>query len=295
MAQFNLLKKEIFIHDYYPSISAYYFKTWVNFYMDFHRHDDLEIMYVLDGKCNVDIEHRSIEMRKGDFIFLDANIMHRLVLEKDKPCRMLNVEFSFVEKKRAFPSMRDLAKHQKVADLLSYKEGYVVLKDANEVFYTLKNLVFELDKKEDEKEMMVQLYFSQLIVQIARLLNEKREMNEQKQTNVYVKKTIEFLHHNYDCDLKMEDVGRVVNLHPGYLHRIFKKNTGCSVMEYLTTVRINKAKMLLAETDIPIIDISLYVGINSRQYFSILFKNIQINLLQHLGSPLNVFKSQEAL
>ena len=47
---------------------------------------------------------------------------------------------------------------------------------------------------------------------------------------------------------------------------------GVTPNEYLTRLRMEKAEMLLARTDIPIIEISGYVGINSRQYFSFLFK-----------------------
>jgi AraC-like DNA-binding protein len=187
---------------------------------------------------------------------------------------MLNVEFSFVKKEGCFPSIRDLADENRVlAEFLIFNRSYVVLKDPNEIYHTLKNLVLELDKKESEKEIMIQLHLAQLLIQIARMVDEEKEKkSEQQQANVYVKKTIEYLHHNYDRDIQVKDISQMVNLHPGYLHRVFKKQTGLTVMEYLTTLRMEKAKMLLADTDIPIVEISYYIGINSRQYFSLLFK-----------------------
>ncbi|MEI2406145.1 helix-turn-helix transcriptional regulator [Niallia taxi] len=70
----------------------------------------------------------------------------------------------------------------------------------------------------------------------------------------------------------MKDIASILNLHPGYFHRIFKQHIGCTVMEYLSSVRMDKAKMLLSDTDISISDVPDYVGINSTQYFSALFK-----------------------
>ncbi|MBS4200453.1 helix-turn-helix transcriptional regulator [Bacillus sp. FJAT-49732] len=258
---------------YFPKVNAYYFKHWENYEMAFHTHKDIEIMYVINGECIVETLSEAITLKKGDFILLDSNIPHRLIVAAGDPCRMLNVEFSFLHSNGSFPSIKELAYENKaLSEFLKMKSPYIVLKDPNEIYHTLKNLVLESDKKED-KQMMVQLLISQLLIQIARMAVEDVELKKvNQQANVYVNQAVEFLHQNYDCDLKLEDIGRAVNLHPGYLHRVFKKLMNCTIMEYLTLLRMDKAKALLADTDIPIIEISQYVGINSSQYFSQIFK-----------------------
>jgi AraC-like DNA-binding protein len=111
----------------------------------------------------------------------------------------------------------------------------------------------------------------QLLVRIARLREEAERSNTQ-QTDMYIKRCIEFLHLNYDRDIVVKDMAAAVNLHPGYLHRIFKKHTGLTLTAYLTMLRMDKARMLLQQTDIPIQEIADYVGVASRQYFHMLFK-----------------------
>ena len=274
MNSFSLYQSELLADHFHPKISAYYYKLWESHEMEFHTHKEVEIMYVIDGRCMIDTKQESFLMKKGDFILLDANVAHRLIVDKSNPCRMLNIEFSFAQKERTFPSIKDLAAENKsLAQLLELRYEYVVLKDSNEIYHILKNLVLELDQKQSENDLMVEILFAQLLIQIARMVvEEKVNDRDYQQTNVYVKKAIEYLHQNYDCDIQMKDVGKSVNLHPGYLHRIFKQQMGCTIMEYLTSHRIEKAKMLLTDTEIPIIEISQYVGINSRQYFSLLFK-----------------------
>ncbi|MCR2823046.1 AraC family transcriptional regulator [Lederbergia panacisoli] len=269
----SIFHPELVQEHYFPKVNAYYFKQWEDYEMDYHAHKDVEIMYVINGECIVETLSEAISLKKGDFILLDSNIPHRLIVAAGLPCRMLNVEFTFINSSGSFPSIKEVAlEDTALSDFLNMNIPYIVLKDPNEIYHTLKNLVLESDKKE-EKQMMVQLLLSQLLIQIARMAVEDSEIKKgNQQANAYVNQAIEFLHHNYDCDLKLEDIGREVNLHPGYLHRIFKKIMKCTIMEYLSTLRMEKAKALLTHTDIPIIEISQYVGINSSQYFSQLFK-----------------------
>ena len=102
-----------------------------------------------------------------------------------------------------------------------------------------------------------------------------------------MRQATEYIHQHYDCDIQAKDIAAVVNLHPVYLQRIFKSNMNQTLTEYMAELRIEKAKMLLARTDVPIIEIADYVGFNSRQYFSALFK-------KHTGySPAAYRKSVE--
>lgn len=270
----SLFQQELIEDNYYAKVNAYYFKQWDAFDMAYHEHKDVEIMYVIDGSCLVKTLTESISLKKGDFILLDSHVPHRLVVGTGQLCRMLNVEFSFIHKISRFPSIKELAdENSALRQFLGIKRSFITLKDPNEIYHTLKNVVLESDKKETDKEIMVQLLLSQLLIQIARLGVEDQKLNrENQQANVYVNQAIEFLHYHYDCDIKVSDVGKAVNLHPGYLHRIFKKLMDCTMMEYLATLRMEKAKMLLKDTEIPIIEIAQYVGINSSQYFSQLFK-----------------------
>ncbi|MNY55353.1 Bifunctional transcriptional activator/DNA repair enzyme AdaA [compost metagenome] len=80
------------------------------------------------------------------------------------------------------------------------------------------------------------------------------------------------MHQNYDRSIQVKEVAAAVNVHPGYLHRIFKKQTGRTLTDYLNLLRMEKAKMLLAKSEIPVAEIADYVGISSRQYFHLLFK-----------------------
>lgn len=121
---------------------------------------------------------------------------------------------------------------------------------------------------------MTNLLIAQLLVRVARLSAEEAREGADRQIHRYVRTAAEYILQHYDCDIQAKDIAAAVNLHPVYLQRIFKANMNMSITEYLADLRVEKAKMLLAQTDVPIIEIADYVGLNSRQYFSMLFKKI---------------------
>lgn len=259
----------------HPQVMAYYFKQWQGFTMPFHRHDATEIMYTIQGYCEVEVQTQpphteKVALKKGEFIIINADVPHRLIV--DESCRMLNVEFRFPPSKGVFPSIQELAAEDNLLlSLLEADTAYLVLRDGDEVYHIMKSLVLELDKAMAKSDLMVQLLIAQLLIRIARLWQESMGSGV-AQSERYVKLSMEYLHQNYDRDIQVKDIAGAVNLHPGYLQRIFKALTGQTLMAYLTMIRMEKAKMLLLETDVPISEICDYIGVGSRQYFHMLFK-----------------------
>lgn len=259
-----------------PRVYAYYYRQWDDYRMGFHRHDSTEIMYVIQGGCVVEVERpgeakaRVVKLQKGEFVVIDANRPHRLLVEQS--CRMLNAEFGFDRYAGAFPSMRELAEEEPaLASLLAERAAYFTLQDPEELYHALKGLVVELDRQGRDDGVLVRMLLAQVLIRIGRLRAEAEALATQP-AEVYVRQCVAYLHQNYDRDIRVKDVAAGVSLHPGYLQRIFKASTGKTIVETLTELRVAKAKMLLQNTDIPVADISEYVGIGSRQYFHAVFK-----------------------
>jgi len=57
-----------------------------------------------------------------------------------------------------------------------------------------------------------------------------------------------------------------------YLNRLVKQTTGRSVGAWIDVVRITRAKRLLRETDMPMIDVAVGVGLDDQSYFARFFK-----------------------
>lgn len=75
-------------------------------------------------------------------------------------------------------------------------------------------------------------------------------------------------------EISMEDIAEVVYLNPQYMVRMFKKQEGISILEYITNERIAMAQVLLRETDYTIYQVADRVGYPNYSYFSRVYKKM---------------------
>jgi two-component system response regulator YesN len=78
--------------------------------------------------------------------------------------------------------------------------------------------------------------------------------------------------HFMDADLSLNQLASLVNLSSSHFSMVFSQETTQTFKEYLTDVRIHKAKELLRTTTLNSNDISFQVGFNDPHYFSFVFK-----------------------
>ena len=79
----------------------------------------------------------------------------------------------------------------------------------------------------------------------------------------------------YNEKLTLSDIAREVFLTPTYVCLVFKEDTGLTVNEYITSVRMAKARELLRTTDMKFADIAEKIGYSDASYFSKLFKRYE--------------------
>ena len=81
-----------------------------------------------------------------------------------------------------------------------------------------------------------------------------------------------YIQEHFQEPLRLEDVSSSVGFNATYFSTLFKKETGQNFVDYLTELRINKAKELLCEADVSVSDAAELVGYRDLKYFSRLFK-----------------------
>ena len=77
---------------------------------------------------------------------------------------------------------------------------------------------------------------------------------------------------NYSKDISLDEVSGKVDVSPYYFTRLFKEETGETFLEYLTRLRIERAKTLMKDPSVSIKDICAQVGYSDPNYFSRIFK-----------------------
>lgn len=100
---------------------------------------------------------------------------------------------------------------------------------------------------------------------------EEREARANTELKRLVESTIDHMHANYTTDISLDQCADLVGTNSYSLSKYFKQFTGINFIDYLTELRIEKAKSLLRETDLKINDIAAEVGYQQR-YFNRIFK-----------------------
>ena len=100
-----------------------------------------------------------------------------------------------------------------------------------------------------------------------------RDSQPNSQYKNLIRQAKEYLDHHYtDAELSLNEVASQVNLSASHFSVVFSQETSQTFKEYLTELRINKAKELLRMTGLRSADIAYQVGYNDPHYFSSVFK-----------------------
>ncbi|MBR4965347.1 MAG: AraC family transcriptional regulator, partial [Lachnospiraceae bacterium] len=103
----------------------------------------------------------------------------------------------------------------------------------------------------------------------ARRMNKLRK---DKICSIHVVRCIDYMHDNLHSKITVEELAKRCNLHPSYLSRLFKKETGVSVSEYIIQLKVEAAKNMLLYSDLTLSDISTILAFGDQSYFTSVFR-----------------------
>ncbi|CAG7616644.1 helix-turn-helix domain-containing protein [Paenibacillus allorhizosphaerae] len=97
-----------------------------------------------------------------------------------------------------------------------------------------------------------------------------------------IRHTLEYMHAHYAEELTAEYLAERVGVSGDRLRHLFKEETGFTILEYMTRIRIGHAKQLLETGNYKIYEIALKTGYKSSQYFSQVFRKMTgVNPLEY--------------
>jgi AraC-like DNA-binding protein len=135
----------------------------------------------------------------------------------------------------------------------------------------------ELRDAESGQELVVAALVEQLVVRLLRRhANVRRaeglELTRAGLVDRRLRRAVELMHAHLGRELPLEELASAAYLSPFHFARLFKKATGASPHAYLAALRIERAKSLLATTDLSITEIATRVGYSSSSHFTKAFR-----------------------
>ncbi|MBP3819858.1 MAG: helix-turn-helix transcriptional regulator, partial [Butyrivibrio sp.] len=87
-----------------------------------------------------------------------------------------------------------------------------------------------------------------------------------------IQRVLEYINLHLGDHISNEDLSKNASMSISHLSKVFKKETGETMTEYIALMRCKKAANLLKKTNLPIQEISSYVGYSDNNYFVKVFK-----------------------
>lgn len=257
--------KEVFEENRYPVIDHVSRLELRNghSYQAMHSHKDrVEIIFILEGEGRHIIGNRTYDTREGDIVIFNADTPHE---EKVRGNTTL---------KYCCCAVRDLRiKGREENHLITDRQVPVIRCRENRVWFSGLYEIL-LDESVSGKELSATLcrqLAAALVIKVLELSSSCEGIEDEKESEL-VKQVKEYLDQNYLNKLTLKDVSEAMFVSPFYLDRIFKKNIGFSMAQYIINRKLGHAQNLLRDTDESIVKIADMVGYDTPGYFSQMFK-----------------------
>lgn len=145
--------------------------------------------------------------------------------------------------------------------------------DSGSIYHLLMAAAHDYKHLTNGSQTIIENSVISLLIYIIRL--HERDISGDKVSttrNEMIDELLKYIEINFGSSLSLEFLAAYVHLSPEYLSRYFRSNTGVKLSDYITNIRIEKAKYRLRTTAWNISDISEYCGYGSVSNFQKAFK-----------------------
>lgn len=138
----------------------------------------------------------------------------------------------------------------------------------HDVAYTLTDIYIRKADKCTRAEDVIDL-LGELQLDFAVRMRELRKVNA---ISLHVRRAIDYIYDHLHEPITLRELAEREKLNTSYFSKLFTKETGCTVKEYITQAKVNTAKNMLKFSDFSILDISLSLGFCTQSAFTAVFR-----------------------
>lgn len=254
---------------------------------EYHSHDRFEIYYFHSGSCRYLISDSIYDLQQDDIIIMNGLTLHRANPEPGTTYERSVIEFSAewvspILKSLNVPEL--LTPFTKLSNTLFRGVDNDMLNEIKELIRKI-SLVNDKHIKDEQNEkrlkegeissLLIQLLFK--IYELSKIRLVRLPPNKSEKT-IHVNRVVSWIDKNFDKDITLDNIADNLNISKYYMSRIFKDITGYTIMQYLMSCRINRAKYLLEiYPEKTILDVALESGFENSSHFSRFFRK-QMNI-----------------
>jgi AraC-like DNA-binding protein/mannose-6-phosphate isomerase-like protein (cupin superfamily) len=217
---------------------------------DTHSHPYFELIFFIEGKANIDAGAETVNVLGFDVIVYPPGLLHAEHLELDRRQEII----CFWVDTGPTPTFDHAIK-------LMDERG--TLRELFEMTYA------EFTTNRPYAADLISVYLQAIFLQARQHFTEPS-----REASSLVERCLGYIHENYARSFGIEALAATVSVSPSYLFRLFKRKLRLTPMHYRNVVRIDKAKLLLADRSLTVDAVAERVGFDDPKYFARVFKDL---------------------
>lgn len=220
---------------------------------------DYQLLYVVSGKVYLDYQGQTEEVTAGHMILYRPGIAQNYTyFAQDKP-EVYWIHFTGSD-------VEQILEHNGI----SAQEHILRSGCSPEYQQLFLQIIREFQVPKPHCQELILLLFKQILLLMYRHLEENTHANRKIQKEV--EHAVHFFNENLSSPISIQEYAVSQHMSTCWFIRNFKQYIGMTPMQYITSMRIAKARWLLENTDYNISEISALVGYENPLYFSRIFK-----------------------
>ena len=242
-----------------------------SFQIPVHWHDEFEIIYVRSGFLTVSISGESYIGKPGDAFVVSPGNLHFMGSQTG------NVDyFTFLFPLKYISFRTDDILDDKLLEPLN--SGHLII--SPEIEDTVKEQceqlveIYGAKKEESQSKITAQIKTKIILLQFILELWKKGFIveNDTSGKNTVEKEMVSYIQQNFTGKILLKEFGEQFHLSEKYISRYFKEHFHITISQYVTYLRLEHAKQLLQDTDIPVTEVAMQSGYQNVSYFIRSFK-----------------------
>ncbi|WP_071393022.1 AraC family transcriptional regulator [Bacillus tuaregi] len=248
-------------------------------FIDFpmHRHNYIEINYVLNGKLKQKVGNERICLQQGELILLNQHIYHEIEASAEEDI-IINfiIQPQFFEFIFTFLSSDNMISNFLINSIYNHTQNgqylYFAISEVKEIQDIIIKMIEEIRNSSLLSDSFIKLYTGLLVVELIKHSN-KLKQNEENPAHQYIMvETMKYIDVHYQTASLYELAEKLHQPHYA-LSKQIKSSTSYTFKELIQEKRLSQAKQLLLGTEMPITEIVERVGYDNISYFYRIFKN----------------------
>lgn len=248
----------------------------------FHWHSYFEITYVQEGRGNYFVNGQDYLMEPGDIIIFNNVEAHgwKLMGEDMKLLVMIFSPEFVAEKLSVFDSeylKPFVERGSNFKNRIGSEEPV-----SHEIRKGIREIYAEWKQQKEGYPLMIKANILRILTMLIRTYQDESKseemLKEKKNAMKRLEQAISYIDSHYSEKITLDEVAAAAYMSSNYFSSYFRKVTGISFSEYVTRIRISRARELLRDTDKSVTEIAMECGFHNISNFYRLYK-------KHVGKP----------